>query len=382
MKKVLLLLLSLAVLVPAAEARNRKKKRVAEAVPCTPARMPVRNLIYMIGDGMGLSHMAMLQIEQGYDSPVALSRAQNVALAKTYSANNRVTDSAAAGTALATGHKTDNGMLGMTPDSVEVRSIIARAAAEGRPTGEVVTCYLHHATPAAFYAHVPRRDMSLEIARQFADSGIDVAFGGGRTCFSEKGADGLSAVDRVREKGYEVLTDLDELERVGADGRVLGLFADGHMPAAAADRGDYLPKAVTKALELLDAKSAACGEGFVLMVEGSLIDTESHANNGAGVLREMEDFDAAVAVAMAYADAHPGTLVVVTADHETGGLTMPSGNADFTRSESGVDYRFSTGGHSGILVPVYLYGAGAERVNGVIENTELSNRLAEALGLK
>jgi len=339
-----------------------------------------RNLIYMIGDGMGLSHTAMLIIENRYE-PTAFDRAQNIALTTTHSLNNRVTDSAASGTALATGTKTNNSMIGMTPDSVILESIIARAEAAGRPTGIVVTSDLAHATPAAFYAHVADRGDYGVIARQFVDSGIDVAFGGGVRTFSKAAAEGEpSPLDLLREKGYGVVTSIEELE-AAQQAPVIGLMAEHHMAGALEGRGDYLPRATSKALELLTAQSEKSGEGFILMVEGSRIDFDAQDNNAEGLLLEMRDFEQAVNRAMDYADTHPGTLVVVLADHESGGLTMPSGNPDFTLSESGIDYRFSTTGHTGIPVPVYLYGTGAERINGLMDNTDLANRLAEIFGL-
>ena len=120
----------------------------------------------------------------------------------------------------------------------------------------------------------------------------------------------------------------------------------------------------------------------MLVVEGSMIDYVSHHNDSEGILAEMRDFDRAVRVAMEYVDAHPGTLLVVTADHETGGLTLPSGNADFTKSESGVLYKYGSKSHTAVMVPVYLYGTGAERINGVMENSDLANRLMEILELE
>ena len=167
-----------------------------------------------------------------------------------------------------------------------------------------------------------------------------------------------------------------------ASGKVVGLFASKHMPYAHKGRGDYLPRAVGKALEILSNDAAERDEGFMLVVEGSMIDYVSHRNDSEGILAEMRDFDRTVAAAMDFADRTPGTLVVVTADHETGGLTIPSGNADFTRAESGIDYRFSTKGHTGTLVPVYLYGAGADAIRGVMDNTELARRIMELLGLE
>ncbi len=346
---------------------------------CGDGNPPVRNLIYMIGDGMGLAHVSMLSIEDGYE-PTAFDRASNIALITTYSANNRVTDSAASGTALATGYKTNNGTLGMTPDAKGVVSIVARAEQQGMPTGLVVTSSLLHATPAAFYAHVVSRKDEPTIARQFTESGIDVAIGGGAKVLGETTIDGQSILGYLSSKGYVVVDELAEADGVHS-GKLFAACADEHMPSMLRGRGDFLPKAVGKALEILSANSAEQGKGFVLMVEGAQIDMESHGNNSEGILAEMRDFERAIDVAMDFADRNPATLVVVCADHETGGVTMPSNDGDFTKSESGIKYIYGTGGHTGIMVPVYLYGSGAELVNGIMDNTELSNRLSQIIRL-
>lgn len=347
-----------------------------------PARedSKVKNIIYMIGDGMGLCHVSMLQIEAGY-APTAFDRAQNTALIKTYSANNRVTDSAAAGTALATGYKTDNGTLGQLPDGTHVESIMAKARND-YATGLVVTCYLQHATPAAFYAHVKDRGDSDQISRDFMQSGVDVAFGGGKEVFEDAYEDsGEDYAELLEEEGYKVIYDEDDMEDLHS-GRVVGLFADKNLPELKDGRGDYLARATEKALEILTADvKADRKKGFVMMVEGSQIDYRSHANDLDGILAEMRDFEKAVKVAMDYADTHEGTLVVICADHETSGMSIPSNKTDFTLPESGINYDFSTSSHTGIMVPVYLYGAGAEQINGIMENTELSQRLQQLIGV-
>ncbi len=354
-------------------------RAAAPALEPSAASEP-RNLIFMIGDGMGLAHVSMLMIEEGYE-PTAFDRMQNVALISTYSANNRVTDSAAAGTALAAGCKTDNGRVGETPDGRNVESMIARAWKQGMPTGIVVTCKVQHATPAAFYAHVPSRNQYDLISQQLAESRLDVVFGGGKAEMTAADASGLTAAEKLTRNGCRLIYDWSDAEDVRS-GRVVGLFADDHLPSSIDGRGEYLPQATRKALEILENNAVAADKGFVLMVEGSQIDFESHGNNTQGVLAEMRDFEQAVAAAMRFVDNHPETLLVVTADHETGGLTMPSGEADFTASESGIDYKYGTGSHTGILVPAYLYGAGAEHINGILDNTELSNKLMELLRLR
>ncbi|MEG1621829.1 MAG: alkaline phosphatase [Alistipes sp.] len=394
MKRFFLLLFVGALILQNVEAKkitiyHKKANATSQKVPAPQQVFPeysestsseVHNLIFMIGDGMGLGHVSMLMIEKGYQ-PTAFNRAQNVALISTYSANNRVTDSAAAGTALASGLKTNNGMLGETPDGKVAESMITKSIHTGHPAGIVVTCALQHATPGAFYAHVASRKEDALISRQFVESGLDVAFGGGAAAMQEVQADGKTLVDALKDKDYRVITSLDAAADIHS-GRVVGLFAENHLLSMLEGRGDYLQPAVNKALEILARNAAVQQKGFVLMVEGSQIDFESHANRADGILAEMRDFDQAVAAAMDFADAHPGTLVVVTADHETGGLTMPSNQQDFTLSESGVDYRFGTKSHSGTLVPVYLYGAGAEQINGIMDNTELSKKLMKLLGLQ
>lgn len=391
MKHFVCVLCAALLLVLSAEAKKirvytpkGKAARAAAAAESRPAGPTedeeVRNLIFMIGDGMGLSHVAMMMIEGGY-APTAFNRMQNVALISTYSANNRVTDSAAAGTALATGEKTDNGHLGAAPDGRALASMIAKAGERQMATGVVVTCKIQHATPGAFYAHVPNRNDYGTISRQLAESKLDVAFGGGKAEMTAPDASGRSAADELGDAGCRVIYDWAEAGELH-NGRVAGFFADDHLPSMLDGRGDYLPQATGKALEILDNNARDAGTGFVLMVEGSQIDFESHGNNTPGILAEMRDFEAAVSEAMRFADSHPGTLLVVTADHETGGLSMPSSKADFTASESGLEYKYGSSSHTGILVPVYLYGTGAERINGLLDNTELSCRLMALLNLQ
>ncbi len=341
----------------------------------TPKQPKVKNIIYMIGDGMGLTHVSMLELEEKY-APTAFDRADNIALTRTYSANNRVTDSAASGTALATGYKTNNGWLGMTPDGTPVESIIAKAEKQNFATGLVATYAIQHATPAAFYAHVKSRGDYSNITKQFMDSDIDVALGGGIKHFEDVFKKmGKNHIEELEAKGYKVCKDWNEIAEQ-TEGQVFGLVSDDNMPAVEHRQPNFLADATVKALEILtnNVKNQK-REGFVLMVEGSQIDGRSHGRDVAGILAEMRDFNKAVNVAMDYADNNPGTLVVICADHETGGLSIPSSKTDFTLPESGIGYNFGTSSHTAALIPVYLYGAGAELINGIMENTELSWKL-------
>lgn len=341
----------------------------------TPVEEPVRNVIFMIGDGMGLSQVSAYMIENGYDS-TSFDRSDNVALIKTYSENNRITDSAAAGTALACGVKTNNRMLGLTPQLDTLVSMTDRAKAKGMATGVVVTCTVQHATPAAFYANVDNRSDYEQITRQLPDANFDIIIGGGANYFDQE-VDGVPFMSLVEDRGFTVVRDFEELESQKDAAKIIGLFADDHIESKLNGRDDYLTRATNIALEKLSKSE----DGFVLMIEGSQIDWECHSNSAEGSLAETDDFSRCIDSVMDFADNNPGTLVVITADHETGGMTIINSESDYTKSDSGVEYAFSTGSHSGTLVPVYLYGTGAERISGVMENTELSNRMVELLGL-
>lgn len=327
----------------------------------------VKNIIYLIGDGMGLSSVSMMMVESGYDVTI-FDKAENVALQKTYSADNRVTDSAASGTALASGYKTNNTFVGCTPDGVAVESLMDVAKAQGKATGVVVTTYLQHATPAAFYAHTQNRHNYDVITDQLVESSLDVAIGGGMGFFKEVYKEQVA--DVIASNGFSLATEFSQLEAQAGDSRTLALLADWEVGA---NSGSYLADATREALRLLEARGE--DNGFVLMVEGSLIDGMGHANDARAQQLEMQSFMGAVEVAVEYAKAHEGTLVVVTADHETGGLSIVSADANFNLSEQGVEYRWTTNGHSGVMIPIYLYGTASESINGIVENTDIAKTL-------
>ncbi|MBR3853858.1 MAG: alkaline phosphatase [Tidjanibacter sp.] len=334
----------------------------------TESEPKVKNIIFMIGDGMGIAHITATMIEQDY-APLALERAEYVGLQKTYSANNLITDSAAAGTALAAGTKTYNGAIGVDSDKQPVENIREVAEGLGMATGVVATYAVTHATPASFVGHVESRHDQDRIAEQFLESDIDVFFGGGQKYFSQRD-DNLDLVAKFQEKGYTIGSSLEELADVHS-GKAGILAARKGLPSILKGRDTFLPDATTKALEILTANAKAAKSGFFLMVEGSQIDGEAHGNNIEGVVAETLDFDAAVKIAFDYADAHEGTLVVVTADHETGGLTIINNNNRFDVAQNPYEYHFSTGGHSGGMVPIFAYGAGADAFSRVLENTDI-----------
>lgn len=340
----------------------------------------VTSIIYMIGDGMGLTHVTAAKLASG--SPLALECARYIGLASTHSASSDVTDSAASGTALATGTKTYNGVIGMDTLRQPLTSILRSAAESGRSTGIVVTCQVTHATPAAFVANNISRNNEEAIANDFLTTRPDLFIGGGVKFFEQR-ADGRDISEELRAEGYRMLYSMEELASV--DTLPVGvLLAPVGLPRRSAGRGDMLPQAVGEALRLL---SAASERGFFLMVEGSQIDHAGHNNDAEEVVSETLDFDRAIAVAMDYADLNPGTLVVITADHETGGMALTSDTERIVdgRALPGEGNRtaaaFATKGHSGTMVPVYAYGTGAERFAGLYDNTDIPKRIAELMGL-
>ncbi len=338
----------------------------------SPSRaQQVKNVIFMIGDGMGLAQVSAALIDRDY-APMAMERAQYIGLCKTYSSNNKVTDSAAAGTALATGVKTYNSAIGVDPDKNPVKTTLEKASESGLATGLVVTCYLAQATPAAFTAHQAARSSLFGIAAEQTRSNVDVMIGGGMLHFYSP-EDSVDLISELKARHYTVAETMEQVMAFDR-GKLAAILAPSDLPTMREGRGDYLPRATGKALEILSKNSK---KGFFIMVEGSQIDHQCHAGSAAGCIAETIDFDNAVRVAFDFADRNPGTLVVVTADHETGGLTIPAG-----KNAKGVEYKFSSGGHTGTLVPVYAYGAGAEHFKGVYDNTDIPKIMQRLMGLK
>jgi len=333
------------------------------------AEPQVKNIILMIGDGMGVSHV-YAGMTANHNS-LNLERAEFVGLLKTYSANDYVTDSAAGGTAIACGKKTNNGAIGVDVDGNPIQSMLHHATANGLSTGIVVSCDLTHATPASFMAHQPKRSMEEEIAADFLKTPFTVAIGGGRNNF-EKRKDGQNLTEQLKANDYQVAYTLDEMNAV-ASGKLIALLADVH-PQEYPQRGEIIPDGVTKALSLLSQNE----KGLFLMVEGSQIDWGAHDNSTSKIVNEMLDFDRAIKIAFDFADNNPGTLVVITADHETGGMSLNGGNF-----ESGtVDAKYTTGGHSAVMVPVFAYGTGAKEFAGIYENTDIFNKILNLYNFK
>ena len=326
-----------------------------------PKGRKVKNIIFMIGDGMGLEQISAAWVCNG--GKLNLDNFTNVGIQRTYSANRLVTDSAAAGSALATGHKTNNGMISMTPDTVAVMSLAEEAIEKGKRAGAAVTCRVNDATPAAFFSHSANRKNQEDIVEQMAGSGVYFLSGGG-TKFWRDREDGRDISEDVKARGYSYVETKEELMAV-ENGPVIALM-DSYELKPSLDRGDILPASVTKALELLDNR-----KGFFLMIEGSMIDDGGHDNKAGHTMEEIFDFDRTLGIVLEWAEKDGQTLVIVTADHATGGMTLLSGSVD----EKRIRVNYSTTGHNGIAIPVFAWGPHSEDFVGIYENTELSDRI-------
>ena len=334
------------------------------------AQPKAKNVIFMIGDGMGINQVYAAMTAQG--GHLNLEKCTASGFSKTYSANKYITDSAAGGTALATGSKTKNNMIGLAPDSVtKLWSSLYFAEQKGLATGIVVTVAVTHATPASFYAHQISRKMSEEIALDLLNADVDVVIGGGRDDF-EKRSDKQNLKTQFEAKNYQVVHSEKALDKI-EQGKVLALLDDKDMPVAS-KRGDMLPNSVEKAISILSQDSA----GFFLMVEGSQIDYQGHNNNTNELINEMVDFDKAIGKALEFAAKDGNTLVVITADHETGAFSILDGNFETGK----VDGKFNSFYHSGVPVPVFAFGPGSEQFNGWMENIDFRDKLLNALGIK
>lgn len=325
-----------------------------------------KNIILMIGDGMGVAQVfAGITANHG---KLFLDNCKHIGFSKTQSADDYITDSAAGGTAISCGVKTYNGAIGVNNDTFAVKSILEEAEEKGLATGLVSTSAITHATPASFIAHQPNRGMYEAIAADFLNTDIDVFIGGGITHFSQR-KDKRNLIKELKAKGYQVELEMDKIAKV-KKGKLAGLTAGIHN-GRIAERGDMLPVATKTALNILDNNN----KGFFLMVEGSQIDWGGHANSTIYIVEEMLDFDQAIGKALDFAAKDGETLIVITADHETGGLTINGGDM----STGMVKGEYTTGNHTAVMVPVFAYGPGAEEFIGIMENTDLHQKMKKLL---
>lgn len=343
------------------------------------ASKKAKNVILLIGDGTGLS-----QISSAFyfkDTMPNYARFKSIGLIKTSSSRQDITDSAAGATAFAAGEKTYNGAVGVADDSTHIKNIVEIISPQNIKTGLISTSSIQHATPASFYAHVINRGMYEDITTDMVASDVDFFAGGGIKFFNKR-KDGKDLLKELSTKGFVIdTTALGNITEIKQHKKMAYILAENHMDPVAKGRGDYLPKATELGIQFLNKD--ADNSSFFLMVEGSQVDWGGHANDADYLISELIDFDDAIGKALDFAEKDGNTLVIVTADHETGGFTLASTQKKTEEGRTYSDYTeitgtFSTNGHSATLIPVFAYGPGAEAFNGVYENTEIFNKILNA----
>lgn len=343
----------------------------SSAIPI-PAPKPPKNIILLIGDGMGVSQIYGGMIAN--KNILELERMRHIGFIKTYASDNIIVDSGAGATAFSIGEKTYNGAIGVASDTSVHETVLESAALAGKATGMVVTSTITHATPASFAAHVPSRNMHEEIAWQLVESKVDLLIGGGRKYFNQR-EDGRDLLAEMMMRGFFVVDNEQALLELPANARVGALLWEDAAPKMTEGRDAILSRSTNVAIKRL---SQLKEPGFFLMVEGSQIDWGGHANDTRYIVEEMVDFDQAVAVALDFAEKNGETLVIVTADHETGGFAINGG--DFKTGE--VTGAFTTGSHTAVMVPVFAFGPGAENFMGIQENVDIYQHMMNLLGLQ
>lgn len=333
------------------EARASQCHQVTDASsPLPTSQERPRNIILMIGDGMGHAQIdCAITANKGQ---LHMRRFPVLGMVQTNSANQLITDSAAAGTALACGVKTNNGALGINAAGDAHASLAKIAQERGMVTGIVVTKTVTDATPAAFYAHSKSRQNTAEIAQQLLGAGMSVIIGGGQKDFSPQ-----------------------QQEQLQHNTPLLRFLASGNC-AYAPERGDVLRVGTKDALNTLDQLAQEQGaSGIFLMIEGSSIDPACHDNNLDATIEETLDFDRAVGEVISWSNQHPETLIVILADHSTGGLVLHGGNIQ----SGSVKASFSSGGHNGINILSMAAGASAHHFGGYMDNTDIFKKIRDLL---
>lgn len=347
------------------------------------AEAPVKNVILLIGDGMGINQItaARLSLAEGAYAVLNLDTMPYTGFSINFAANNLVTDSAAAATALATGFRTDTGRLGTLPDGTAAESIMLKAKERGLSIGLVVTVKVTDATPAAFLVNADHRAFERDIAAAILEAGPDVLLGGGADAFGinpfTKKPKSNALILKALEQGYTFVADRDGLLEldITPEMKLIGLFIGGDLSfeLTRLPTEPSLLEMTGRALELVSQNP----QGFFLLVEGSRIDRAGHTNSLKELVGEVLMFDQVVGLALDFARENPDTLVVVTADHETGGLTITGGDP----AGENVTYAWTSTAHTGSMVPIYAFGPGAERFSGTLQITDIPVRIAELMGI-
>ena len=336
---------------------------VAETLEQNP-NLKAKNIILFIGDGMGPNQVALARFSVGgANHRLSFENFPVTGIVLNHSAQNLYTDSAASATTWAAGVKTKNGYLSVDSDNKFLPTIPELLSTKGYLTGLVATSSITHATPAAFYAHINSRSKHKKIAEMLVESDIAIALGGGSEFFKMP----------LSNEAIHIINNGDSLDENNLIeySRVLGLFGEDGL-----DRRLSPPtqlKMTETALDFLDSKTLNC-PGFFLMSEGSQIDWAGHDNNVKYMLAEFADFDDSIAAAIEFAKQDKETLILVTADHATGGLVLQKPRGSSIRAQ------WTTTSHDLSSINIYAYGPGAEKFSGVMDNTEIFDRMLQALG--
>ena len=360
-----------------------------------PVKNKAKNIILLISDGMSLTQVSSYRLlKGGPNERIAVDTFPVSGIVLTHSKDAIVTDSASSATAFSTGKKTNNGALGLDQDNKILENFTEKIDKYGYVSSLISTSEITHATPAAYASHVDLRWKTDEISLQMMDSDVMTILGGGRHFFMPeemggKRSDEVNLLEEI-ESSHTILTkksDMDSFDHSNK-GKVVGLFADEALRDAETPDNHSLEPTSSEMLEFALKRSEqftsnGC-KGFFVMVEGSQVDWAGHANNLDYLKREMQDFDEAVKTALDFAKNNQETLVIATADHETGGLLIePATPTNYTSPE--VKFSFNTGigygSHTGVPVPVYAYGPGSENFTGTLDNTDIYYAMVEALDL-
>ena len=354
---------------------NQKEVKVTE----TPKNIAPKNVILLIADGTGLSQVSTAFYYK--KTAPNYGRFTNIGLINTSSESDIITDSAAGATAFACGEKSYNGAIGVNKDSVAIKNIVEVIASKNIKSGLVATSSITHATPASFYAHAKSRSLAEDIALDMITSNVDFFAGGGLKYFNKR-KDERNLLTDLEKNNFAIDTvSLTDFSKIQNNEKIGFLLAEDGMPKMSENRGDFLETATELGIQFLSKNNT----NFFIMVEGSQIDWGGHANDGEYLVSELLDFDDAVGKALDFAEKDGNTLVVVTADHETGGLSLSSAQKTNPHGESYNDYNeinltFSTNGHSTTLIPVFAFGPGSEEFTGIYQNNDIYKKIMEVTG--
>jgi alkaline phosphatase len=320
----------------------------------------VKNIILLIGDGNGLSQISSAVLSNG--GSLTLTQLKSIGFIKTQSTDDFTTDSAAAGTAISSGKKTYNRSIGMDTTQKPIENITEMLYKHNFKSGFITTDQITGATPAAFYAHQTDRDMTDGIFNDLLESKLDFFIGGGGDYYKQS----------FSKSRFSILNSMDEIG-VSKKDRIGYFLSDKNVPSVLEKRGNLLAEATHNGLKFLEQKK----KSFFLMVEAAQIDSYGHQNDISGIISEGIDFDKAITEAIKFADKNGKTLVLITADHETSGLSLPQGDIKNKMMEG----EFTTYDHTGVMVPIFAYGPQSGLFSGVYENNEIFHKIKKVLGI-